>query len=277
MLYWHGMSNKMPVAQLDCSVPLVRKECVCPVAELTGEQSTRCFAERQLPHWIKYFWSAYSFWTLLPSATPALRLNWALRRIVFPVCVKCGYLGTHCVFYCFVLKSWSCFPVWAQHGSHLCKCWLADLSWHSPGIGRDLFQLKQLIFTLRSVVIINSSKFSNCTKLEYCAKCTEVLVPDLSKAHTLFTDTCCNPTDPSVRASECVCGACFGLSKGLSWNLFSWWSGSLWCCSSLLLPSFPSFCGEQRDVAALTFLFVFFLRNTLEQEVWLLDAVFACF
>lgn len=183
--------------------------------------------------------------------------------------------------HCFVLKSWSCFPVWAKQGSHLWKCWFTNLNWHSPEISRDLFQLKQimsLFFTLKSIVIINSSKFSNCTKLEYCATCTEVFVPDLSKAHSLFTDTCCNPTDPRVRASDHVCGPCFGLSKGLSWNLFSWWSGSLWCCCSLLLPSFPSFCGEQRDVAALTFLFrFFFLRNPLEKEVWLLDAVFACF
>lgn len=70
------------------------------------------------------------------------------------------------------------------------------------------------------MVIINS-KFSDCTKLEYCAECTEVFVPDLLKAHTLFTDTCYNPPDP-VYVPESVCGPCFGLSKGLSWNLFSW-------------------------------------------------------
>lgn len=53
-----------------------------------------------------------------------------------------------------------------------------------------------LFFTLKPMIIINSSKFSNCTKLEYCAECTEVFVPDLIKAHTLFTGICCNPTDP---------------------------------------------------------------------------------
>lgn len=49
-------------------------------------------------------------------------------------------------------------------------------------LARDLFQLKAeyvITFTLKSVMMINSSKFSNCTKLEYCAKCTEVFVPDL--------------------------------------------------------------------------------------------------
>lgn len=189
----------------------------------------------------------------------------------------------HSLLHCFVLKPLSCFPAWAKHGSHLCKCWLANLSWHSPEISRflfsrDLFQLKQmmsLFFTLKPVVTINSSKFSNCTKLEYCAKCTEVSVPDLLRARTLLTDTCCNPTDP-VYVPVSVRGPCLGLSKGLSWNLFSWWSGSLWCCCSLLLPSFQSFCSEQRDVAA-GFCLVFSLRNPLEQEVWLLDAVLHAF
>lgn len=120
-----------------------------------------------------------------------------------------------------------------------------------------------LFFTLKSIAIINSSKFSNCTKLEYCAKCTEVFVPDLTKAHTLFADTCCNPTDPSVRASECVRGPCLDSPKGSVGTSFP---GEVDPCGVAVLCCYPVFqvsVVNKEMLLLLPFCLIFFSHKSL--------------
>lgn len=117
-----------------------------------------------------------------------------------------------------------------------------------------------LFFTLKPIAIINSSKLSNCTNLEYCAKCTEFFVPDLLRAHTLFTDTCCNPTDPVyVPVSVCV-DLALDSPKGSAGTSFP---GEVDPCGVAVLCCYPVFKVSVVNKEMLLLVFVCFFPSEI--------------